>query len=186
MEYIDQLISFSESPIIDWGIKGALIYAGVLWLSLIIWVARDSIERSNSIIFQVFNILLNIALPVFGLIIYLIMRPSKTLMERYYEELEYKLITENQEEFEHCPDCEGHLQANYIYCPECEAQVKKPCPHCKEAYKMEFHSCPFCGKKESDAKSVRRGEKKSTHRKQKSLQKSKETEKAKEKTLAEA
>jgi hypothetical protein len=165
LEYIDQLISFSESPIIDWGIKGILIYAGVLWLSLIIWVARDCIERSNSLIFQVFSILLNIALPVFGLIIYLIMRPSKTLMERYYEDLEYKLITENQEEFEHCPKCDEHLQSNYIYCPECEEQVKKSCHHCAEPYKMEYHTCPFCGKKESEPK------KKSSSRKHRSVKK---------------
>jgi hypothetical protein len=86
-----------------------VVYVGLLWLSIIVWVTRDAISRSNSLMFQVFAILLNIGFPVLGTLLYLIIRPGKTVMERYYEELEHRLILEsiqgkNQEtEAEHHP-----------------------------------------------------------------------------------
>ena len=72
-----------------------VIYFGLLWLAIIIWVTRDAISRSKSRIFQVFAILLNIIFPVLGILLYLIIRPSKTSLERYYEELEHRLILES-------------------------------------------------------------------------------------------
>lgn len=72
-----------------------VIYVGLLWLSIIIWVTRDAIHRSESVLFQAFAILLNLVFPVLGILIYLIVRPSKTTMERYYEDLEHRLILES-------------------------------------------------------------------------------------------
>jgi|GEM_PF-2136049 len=72
-----------------------VVYVGLLWLSIIVWVTRDAISRSNNLMFQVFAILLNIGFPVLGTLLYLIMRPGKTVMERYYEELEHRLILES-------------------------------------------------------------------------------------------
>ena len=89
MDSINKLIALYESPLLDLVVKGMLIYVAILWFAMIVWVARDVINRSNSILFQVLVILANIALPVFGLILYLILRPSKTLLEKYYEEMEY-------------------------------------------------------------------------------------------------
>ena len=86
-----------------------VVYVGLLWLSIIVWVTRDAISRSNSLMFQVFAILLNIGFPVLGTLLYLIIRPGKTVMERYYEELEHRLILESiqgktqESEAEHHP-----------------------------------------------------------------------------------
>ncbi len=80
-----------------------VIYFGLLWLAIIIWVMRDAISRSKSLIFQVFAILLNILFPILGILLYLIIRPSKTSLERYYEELEHRLILESIGEQEKAP-----------------------------------------------------------------------------------
>jgi hypothetical protein len=72
-----------------------IIYVGLLWLAVIIWVTRDAIYRSDSLIFQVIAILLNIVFPLLGILIYLIIRPGKTTTERYYEDLEHRLILES-------------------------------------------------------------------------------------------
>ncbi len=74
-----------------------IIYFGLLWLSIIIWVARDAILRSSSIAFQVLSVLINILFPILGILIYLIVRPTKTTLERYYEDLEHRLIMESIE-----------------------------------------------------------------------------------------
>lgn len=64
----------------------ALIYIILLWVSVLVWAGRDIFQRSNSIVFQTFAILLNLIPPPLGVILYLIIRPNKTLNERYYEE----------------------------------------------------------------------------------------------------
>ena len=87
-----------SSEYFKWVVYGILTYLGILWLALIAWVARDVIGRSRSLFFQTVMILLNMVLPVFGLFVYLLLRPPKTLMERYYDEVEMRLLKEATEE----------------------------------------------------------------------------------------
>ncbi len=47
----------------------------------VLFVTRDVILRSHSFLFQVFAILLS-AVPVIGILVYLLIRPSTTLFER--------------------------------------------------------------------------------------------------------
>ena len=70
-------------------------YFGLMWLAVIIWVTRDAINRSESLLFQVTAILINIIFPLLGILLYLIIRPNKTTLDRYYEELEHRLILES-------------------------------------------------------------------------------------------
>jgi hypothetical protein len=101
MDIFEQINSFVSSAYFKWILYGVLIYLGVLWLALIAWVARDVIGRSRSLLFQTLMILLNMGLPVFGLFVYLLLRPPKTLMERYYDEVEIRLLKDASEDEEH-------------------------------------------------------------------------------------
>ena len=92
-----QVLNLFTSPSLKTLQLAIVIYVGLLWLSIIIWVTRDAISRTNSLLFQVFAILLNIAFPLLGILLYLIIRPGKTVLERYYEELEHRLILESIE-----------------------------------------------------------------------------------------
>ncbi len=94
---VNTVFDFINAPSFK-GLQLALIvYVGLLWLSVIIWVTRDSINRSESILFQAFSIIINISFPILGIFLYLIIRPGKTTTERYYEDLEHKLILEKIE-----------------------------------------------------------------------------------------
>lgn len=157
-DLFENLISFTQSPLVEWIVKGSLIYIAVLWLAVVIWVARDIIERSNSLIFQVLMIGINIVLPVFGLLVYLIIRPSKTLLERYYEELEVKVLTEQQDEEKKCHRCDEHLRTEFIFCPGCQEKLKNVCKHCKQHFGCEYKICPFCGKKQTEKSKKEKGE----------------------------
>ncbi|MBI5422398.1 hypothetical protein HZA44_04665 [Candidatus Peregrinibacteria bacterium] len=91
-----------------------VVYFGLLWLTIIVWVTRDAINRSNSLLFQVFAILLNIVFPILGILLYLIIRPGKTTLERYYEDLEHRLILDSihgkTEEGQESPHKQTHLK----------------------------------------------------------------------------
>ena len=91
----NKMIEFINTPSFKTFELVIIIYFGLLWLSVIIWVTRDAINRSHSLIFQVIAILLNILFPILGILLYLIIRPGKTTAERYYEELEHQLILES-------------------------------------------------------------------------------------------
>lgn len=147
MESIDKIIALYNSPLFDGIVKAVLIYLGILWFAIVIWVGRDIINRTNNVLFQVAVILINIILPVFGLILYLIIRPSKTLLEKYYEELEYNFLAEHAHDEEKCPRCEAVLSAEFLYCPSCSEKVKSSCWNCKHAYASRYTVCPYCGKK---------------------------------------
>lgn len=95
---IDALMELVTIPSFETVQYIVVIYLGLLWLAVIIWVARDAINRSNSLIFQVLAILLNILFPILGILLYLIIRPGKTTLEKYYEDLEHRLIIESIEE----------------------------------------------------------------------------------------
>ena len=129
-------------------IKLVLVYIAFFWIALIVWVTRDVINRSNNILFQVFIILLNTLLPVFGLVIYLLIRPTKTLLDKYYDELEIKALMENDV----CHKCSMVLRDDYCFCPECSAAVKNTCGSCKKASLLDYDVCPFCGKKKEKNK----------------------------------
>ena len=97
---LNTIIEFISTPSFKLLQLVVIIYVGLLWLAIIIWVTRDAINRSDSIIFQVIAILLNITFPVLGILLYLTIRPGKTTAERYYEELEHQLILESISEEE--------------------------------------------------------------------------------------
>jgi len=89
----DALAELLSGDTINYIIFGVLSYIALLWIAIILWVTKDITNRTNSLFFQIFSILLIIFLtPLFGLVIYLIIRPSRTLIEKYYEELEKDLL----------------------------------------------------------------------------------------------
>jgi len=73
-------------------IKFFVLYFFVIWITILVWVYKDITNRTDSIIYQIISILVVLLFtPLFGLFIYLIIRPSKTLFEKYYEEVEFNL-----------------------------------------------------------------------------------------------
>lgn len=138
-----------------------LAYFALLWLAIIIWVTKDALQRSSSILFQAFAILLNIAVPILGVLLYLIIRPGKTRMERYYEELERNMLEgENAVEQYACDKCLTPVDKDYGFCPNCGEGLKKACPKCKKSFPNVWHICPFCGNEYKDKEKTKKTHKK--------------------------
>jgi RNA polymerase subunit RPABC4/transcription elongation factor Spt4 len=133
-------------------IKMILIYVTFFWVALIIWSTRDIINRTNNIFFQIFAILLNTLLPIFGLVIYLLIRPNKTLLDKYYDELEIKAFIDNN----NCNKCSSVLKEEHCFCPQCGETIKTECIHCHQFSLLDYIFCPLCGDNKTKKKAVKK------------------------------
>jgi RNA polymerase subunit RPABC4/transcription elongation factor Spt4 len=160
LDYLPELESLlQKTDLIKLVLQIFLSYFALLWLSLIIWVTKDVINRSNSLIFQSLSIILNTILPGFGLVIYLLIRPTQSLMDKYYDELEVKLSTSTF----FCIKCNEILKKEYVYCPYCSTLNQTECKTCKKLSLITYTYCPYCGKdkkKEIETKNNKKNNKK--------------------------
>ena len=127
---------------------GALLLA--LWLSGVVWVFRDMRARSRDPLGRLLAALLALALPLAGLLIYLILRPRETLAEAYTRALEEEALLQSIEEWPRCPGCARVTDANWLLCPTCHARLKKACPDCNSLMELNWTLCPFCGNRQID------------------------------------
>ena len=72
-------------------LKFVIIYFFIIRISLIIWVIKDIINRSGNIFFQMFCILLITVWTPLSVFLYLLIRPGRTLYEKYQDEVEDNL-----------------------------------------------------------------------------------------------
>ena len=150
-EMIDYLLNFEPANFFSTGLKAVFGYIFVLLVAIVIWVARDIVSRTKSLIFQVLAILLVIILNLPGLLIYLIIRPQKTLLEKYHEELEQKVLAETEE---NCPKCDRPLPLEFQFCPHCGEEARQKCKKCGKLVSKNWSVCPYCGTKKSTQKKV--------------------------------
>ncbi|MFC1797757.1 zinc ribbon domain-containing protein [Patescibacteria group bacterium] len=80
-------------------------------------------------------------------------RPSKTLFEKYYEEIEDNLelfnqiIEEKNSQSEtelHCFKCEEPISHDFKFCPKCKVSLKNECTGCKKLIYVDWKICPYC------------------------------------------
>ncbi len=146
--------SVSSGSGVDLLIKAVVAYLIVVWAAFVIWVVRDITNRSESLIIQTFSILLVVAFtPVFGVPIYLLIRPRTTIFERYYEEVG---LAEGGTRM--CDRCEREVGESYRYCPYCRNELLAACPECGELVEHDWEHCAFCGTNIEEAKKRKRDE----------------------------
>lgn len=147
-DYIWSISQIFSNITLEWFIKLIIIYFFIVWISIIIWVTRDIINRTNNILLQIISILIPLVLTPFWIIIYLMIRPSKTLFEKSYEEEvvvspHIELLSQNEEKH-NCFNCWFEIKKDYIYCPNCKTKLKNNCKKCKKEIDSNFKNCPYC------------------------------------------
>jgi len=123
--------------------------AGVIFTALhggaIVWAFRDMRARSRDVLALIVAVLLVALIPLFGLVVYLMLRPRETLAEAYERSLEQEALLQAIEEPEICPGCNQRVRGDYILCPTCHTRLKQPCPSCGRALHLHWSVCPYCG-----------------------------------------
>lgn len=124
-----------------WG--GAFIAA--LWLSLVIWSYRDIRQRARDPLARILAVLVVAVLFLPGIVIYLILRPPRTLEEEYQHSLEEEALLQSIEESSLCPGCGRRTKENWTVCPNCHTKLRKACRQCGKLMELPWNLCPYCG-----------------------------------------
>jgi RNA polymerase subunit RPABC4/transcription elongation factor Spt4 len=122
---------------------GAFIIA--LWVSLVIWTYRDIRARTRDPLIQTLAALLVAVLNLPGVLVYLILRPPRTLEEEYQRTLEEEALLQALEDLPLCPGCERRVKEDWQVCPNCHTKLKKTCHNCSKFMELSWNICPFCG-----------------------------------------
>jgi RNA polymerase subunit RPABC4/transcription elongation factor Spt4 len=120
-------------------------YFIALWFSMIIWTYYDIRARSQDLYVHIFATALVVVFNVFGLVLYLILRPRETLAEAYERSLEEETLLQEIEERQACPSCRHRVQPDFLLCPYCHTELKQRCPRCERLLLLRWDICPFCG-----------------------------------------
>jgi RNA polymerase subunit RPABC4/transcription elongation factor Spt4 len=135
----------SFSSIFQYLIGFSAAFFAALWLSLIFWVFRDIRSRSRDSFTRILAILVVAVLNIPGIVIYLILRPGRTLEEEYQRTLEEEALLKAIEEINTCPGCGRHTREDWVICPTCQTRLKKSCPTCRKLMELPWGTCPYCG-----------------------------------------
>ncbi len=122
----------------------SVAFLAALWLSLIFWAFRDIRARSRDPFMRVLAVLVVALLFLPGILIYLILRPGKTLEEDYQHSLEEEALLQSIEEAAICPGCNRRVKEDWVACPSCHTRLKKKCQHCGKIIDLPWNLCPYC------------------------------------------
>ncbi len=120
-------------------------FLAVLWVALVIWTYRDIRARARDPLVQILSALLVAVLNLPGVLVYLILRPARTLEEEYQHTLEEESLLQALEELPLCPGCERRVKDDWQVCPNCHTKLKKECHHCHKLMELPWNICPYCG-----------------------------------------
>ena len=123
--------------------SGAFLAA--FWLSLVIWTFRDIRGRARDPLARILAVLVVAILFLPGLLVYLILRPPRTLEEDYQHTLEEEALLQSIEDIALCPGCGRRVKEQWMICPNCHTRLKKPCHHCGKLMDLPWNLCPYCG-----------------------------------------
>lgn len=114
----------------------SVLYFFVIWISLIVWVIRDITNRTDIIYLQILSVLSILIFTPLWIFLYLLIRPSKTLFEQYYTEVENNLdclgndivdkIWKKNFNTTRCDRCDSKIMEDFKYCPYCKTKLSNP------------------------------------------------------------
>jgi len=153
---------FWNTVTLEFMIKFCVIYFFIVWIGLIIWVARDISYRTNNLLYQIFCILIMILLTPLWVFIYLLIRPRRNMYQKCSSEIEWNLEIlssivqeriEDDTELEEseelvCLNCEQEIESDFIICPHCKCSLKDTCHECHKIIREWWKVCPYCQTKQ--------------------------------------
>jgi RNA polymerase subunit RPABC4/transcription elongation factor Spt4 len=125
-------------------VAGFVAFGLAVQFSIIVWTFMDIRSRSRDVLVWIFATLLVALFTVFGLVVYLILRPHETLMQAYERSLEEEALLQEIEERPICPNCRHRVEPAFRVCPNCLQKLKDVCVNCERLVELDWTICPYC------------------------------------------
>ena len=119
-------------------------YFIALWFAAVVWTVRDIHSRTRDPVTQIVFALLVLAFNFPGLVLYIVLRPTRTLEEAFEHQLEEETLLHELRTVFQCPSCNQHVEQDYLVCPKCTTPLRTPCPHCNRPLESDWKTCPWC------------------------------------------
>ncbi len=133
----------SLTDIIDLAKSMGLILGLAFYVAIVIWTYKDARKRTEDPI-MVATFTAIAMLPVFGVLIYMLVRPSEYLADVRERELEIRALERQLGRQERCPYCKSHIEGDYLSCPVCTTKLRQSCTGCDKPLDPRWVMCPFC------------------------------------------
>lgn len=139
---LNSLTSFLSSPILR--VFGVMfeVFLFVFWFALVGWTYRDATRRGASgLYWGAVTFFFNI----FGLFIYMMLRPAEYLDDVKERELEIKHKQAMlRGSLLNCPACHKPVEKDFLICPHCRKKLKNACSNCQKPLNLSWTICPYC------------------------------------------
>jgi RNA polymerase subunit RPABC4/transcription elongation factor Spt4 len=125
-------------------IAGFVAFGLAVWFAIVVWTYIDIRSRSRDKFVWFAAGALTLVFNVFGLVVYLILRPHETLMQAYERSLEEEALLQEIEERPICPSCRHRVESTFRMCPNCLTKLKDVCLNCERLVELDWTICPYC------------------------------------------
>ena len=123
-----------DANLVTYVLLSPLVFVWVIW---VIHTTVDIVRRTDSIMFELFCMILVTLLWPIGWIIYLIIRPPLLQLEKMANEA----VLSNVQE---CLNCSHFNLHSHKYCVNCWEELKTTCKECRREYSKWYEYCPHC------------------------------------------
>ncbi|MGA2320873.1 MAG: zinc ribbon domain-containing protein [Solirubrobacteraceae bacterium] len=122
-----------------------ILFAVVLYLSLIYWTYQDARRRILDPMLVGCSTAASL-FPFVGTIIYLILRPPEYLEDVRERELEMQAAEARLYQLDSglCPHCDYRIERDFVRCPSCLRRLKERCVNCERPLDQAWTICPYC------------------------------------------
>ena len=137
---MSELMSQIITPEIQQAFSILLVFLAIIYVLIVVWVARDAYHRGA--VWWAWALVALI--PIVGVIAYVLLRPSLYRIDRDEQELEIALKQRQLMKYGECASCGYPVEADYVVCPSCQQRLKNVCPNCRKALDPSWSICPYC------------------------------------------
>ena len=112
-----------------------------VYILSIVYVIRDAARRGAE---PRWVWALIAVIPIVGILAYVILRPSSSLIDREEQDLDIALREHQLYHYGICPQCGAPIDRDFVVCPMCNTQVRNFCPTCHRPLNADWKVCPYC------------------------------------------
>jgi hypothetical protein len=119
------------------------VYLAILWMLFCLWVLRDISGRTNNVFLIAFCVLAVLIFNIPGLLIYLMLRPEKTIEEA--RALDLYQMSQLEDSLTTCRECKTIVRKHLSFCTVCGTNLYVGCEYCGKQINPIWDNCGYCG-----------------------------------------